>query len=176
MRSSFSTATPTCQMRRRPQQPSVPSTAGGREGLSRSRILRRTAHEIRRAGRIRPSLRDRPRTRPSCAEAARHRAESAPPAAGTSRRGEPAVGPARTTGRLFRRRLGPHHRAAALVEDRDVAQAMRAAASVGDDRLQRMGQGFVNPETFTHGTSAQRVQWFRRGFDSGKVSSCATFR
>jgi predicted metalloprotease len=63
-----------------------------------------------------------------------------------------------------------------IVEDRDVAQAMRAAASVGDDRLQRMGQGFVNPETFTHGTSAQRVQWFRRGFDSGKVSSCATFR
>jgi predicted metalloprotease len=63
-----------------------------------------------------------------------------------------------------------------LMGDRDVAAAMRAAAAVGDDRLQRLGQGFVNSETFTHGTSAQRVEWFRRGFDSGKVSSCATFR
>ncbi len=63
-----------------------------------------------------------------------------------------------------------------LVSDRDVAAAMRAAAAVGDDRLQRMGRGYVNPETFTHGTSAQRVEWFRRGFESGEVASCATFR
>jgi predicted metalloprotease len=62
------------------------------------------------------------------------------------------------------------------LEDSDVAAAMRAAAAVGDDRLQRMGQGYVNPETFTHGSSAQRVQWFRKGFDSGQVSACATFR
>jgi predicted metalloprotease len=63
-----------------------------------------------------------------------------------------------------------------LLKDRDVAAAMRAAAAVGDDRLQRMGQGFVNPETFTHGTSAQRAEWFRKGFDSGRVSACSTFR
>jgi predicted metalloprotease len=63
-----------------------------------------------------------------------------------------------------------------LVNQSDVTAAMRAAASVGDDRLQRMGQGYVNPESFTHGTSAQRVQWFQRGLDSGKISSCDTFR
>ncbi len=63
-----------------------------------------------------------------------------------------------------------------LVNARDIESEMRAAAAVGDDRLQRMGQGFVNPETFTHGTSAQRVEWFRRGFDSGRVAACATFK
>lgn len=63
-----------------------------------------------------------------------------------------------------------------LVDDRDIASAMRAAAAVGDDRLQRMGRGYVNPETFTHGTSAERVEWFRRGVSSGKVGDCATFR
>jgi len=46
----------------------------------------------------------------------------------------------------------------------------------GDDRLQRMGQGYVNPESFTHGTSAQRVQWFRRGLETGRISACDTFK
>jgi uncharacterized protein len=63
-----------------------------------------------------------------------------------------------------------------LVDKRDVSAAMRAAAAVGDDRLQRMGQGYVNPESFTHGASAQRVQWFRRGLDTGRISSCDTFK
>lgn len=63
-----------------------------------------------------------------------------------------------------------------LVSHSDVSAAMRAAAAVGDDRLQRMGQGYVNPESFTHGTSAERVQWFRRGLDSGRISSCDTFK
>jgi hypothetical protein len=63
-----------------------------------------------------------------------------------------------------------------LTGDRDIAAAMRAAAAVGDDRLQRMGQGVVNPERFTHGTSAERVEWFRRGFESGRVGACGTFR
>src|SRR5580704_12176253 len=62
-----------------------------------------------------------------------------------------------------------------LINQSDVSAAMRAAGAVGDDRLQRMGQGYVNPESFTHGTSAQRVQWFKRGFDSGRISSCNTF-
>jgi predicted metalloprotease len=63
-----------------------------------------------------------------------------------------------------------------IVNQSDVSAAMRAAAAVGDDRLQRMGQGYVNPESFTHGTSAQRVQWFRRGLDTGQISACDTFK
>jgi hypothetical protein len=62
-----------------------------------------------------------------------------------------------------------------LINQSDISAAMRAAAAVGDDRLQRMGQGYVNPESFTHGSSAERVQWFRRGFGSGRISSCSTF-
>jgi len=63
-----------------------------------------------------------------------------------------------------------------IVNQADVSSAMRAAAAVGDDRLQRMGRGYVNPESFTHGTSDQRVHWFRRGFDTGEISACDTFR
>src|SRR5580698_1475562 len=63
-----------------------------------------------------------------------------------------------------------------IVDRSDVSAAMRAAAAVGDDRLQRMGQGYVNPESFTHGTSAERVQWFRRGLDTGQISACDTFK
>jgi predicted metalloprotease len=63
-----------------------------------------------------------------------------------------------------------------IVNQSDVSAAMRAAAAVGDDRLQRMGQGYVNPESFTHGTSAQRVQWFRKGLDAGRISACDTFK
>ncbi|MGD1069921.1 MAG: neutral zinc metallopeptidase [Bryobacteraceae bacterium] len=63
-----------------------------------------------------------------------------------------------------------------LVQQQDINAAMRAAAAVGDDRLQRMGRGFANPETFTHGSSAQRVHWFREGLETGRVSACGTFR
>ncbi len=63
-----------------------------------------------------------------------------------------------------------------IVNQVDVNAAMRAAAAVGDDRLQRMGQGYVNPESFTHGTSVERVQWFRRGFDTGQIAACDTFK
>ena len=59
-----------------------------------------------------------------------------------------------------------------LVNRSDIDAAMRAAGAVGDDRLQRAGRGYANPETFTHGTSAQRVQWFRRGLDTGRIAAC----
>jgi uncharacterized protein len=62
-----------------------------------------------------------------------------------------------------------------LIDRNDVDAAMRAAAAVGDDRLQRASGRAVNPETFTHGSSAQRTQWFERGLDSGKIASCNTF-
>jgi predicted metalloprotease len=62
-----------------------------------------------------------------------------------------------------------------IVDDADVAAGLRAAAAVGDDRLQRLTTGRVSPESFTHGSSAQRTEWFRRGLQSGQVSTCDTF-
>jgi uncharacterized protein len=62
-----------------------------------------------------------------------------------------------------------------ILESGDLEQGLKAASSVGDDTLQRRTQGTVVPDSFTHGTSAQRVRWFRRGFDSGKIDSCDTF-
>jgi predicted metalloprotease len=59
-----------------------------------------------------------------------------------------------------------------LVNRNDLNSALGAAAAVGDDRLQRETRGYVRPDTFTHGTSAQRVSAFRRGLDSGKVAAC----
>ena len=61
------------------------------------------------------------------------------------------------------------------LEDGDIGEGMDAASAVGDDRLQKQSQGVVTPESFTHGTSAQRVRWFRTGFESGRASQCDTF-
>jgi len=63
-----------------------------------------------------------------------------------------------------------------LLDPGDVDAGLKAAAAVGDDRLQRMSTGRVNPETFTHGSSAQRMQWFQRGFQDGNIASCNTFQ
>jgi len=63
-----------------------------------------------------------------------------------------------------------------LLEAGDVDSALRAAAAVGDDRLQKMATGHINPDTFTHGSSAQRTEWFQRGFSDGSIASCNTFQ
>jgi predicted metalloprotease len=62
-----------------------------------------------------------------------------------------------------------------IVEPGDVEEALTAAAAIGDDRIQRQTQGRVAPDSFTHGTSEQRVRWFRRGLDAGNLQSCDTF-
>jgi hypothetical protein len=62
-----------------------------------------------------------------------------------------------------------------ILEPGDLEAGLKAASSVGDDTLQKREQGTVVPDSFTHGTSAQRVSWFRRGFDSGKIDHCDTF-
>jgi predicted metalloprotease len=63
-----------------------------------------------------------------------------------------------------------------ILEPGDLEQGLNAASSVGDDTLQKREQGTVVPDSFTHGTSAQRVGWFRRGFEAGKIDSCDTFK
>jgi len=63
-----------------------------------------------------------------------------------------------------------------ILEPGDLEQGLQAASSVGDDTLQKRMQGTVVPDSFTHGTSAQRVKWFRRGFDSGQIENCDTFK
>jgi uncharacterized protein len=63
-----------------------------------------------------------------------------------------------------------------ILEAGDVESALNAAAAIGDDRIQRMSGRSVQPESFTHGSSAERVAWFKRGFDTGDMDACDTFR
>jgi hypothetical protein len=62
-----------------------------------------------------------------------------------------------------------------LIQPSDIESGIAAAASVGDDRLQRQARGYVTPETFTHGSSAQRVSWFKTGMQTGELRACNTF-
>jgi hypothetical protein len=66
-------------------------------------------------------------------------------------------------------------RARQILEQGDVEEALNAASQIGDDTLQRKSRGTVVPESFTHGTSAQRVSWFKRGFETGSPDQCGTF-
>lgn len=70
-----------------------------------------------------------------------------------------------------------HHadRTKNLVEPGDIDEALNAASQIGDDRLQKRQRGYITPDSFTHGTSAQRVNWFRRGYETGNPNSCETF-
>ncbi|HJY37337.1 MAG TPA: neutral zinc metallopeptidase [Steroidobacteraceae bacterium] len=62
-----------------------------------------------------------------------------------------------------------------LLESGDIEEGLNAAAAIGDDRLQKQSRGYVSPESFTHGSSEQRVRWFKRGFETGQMESCDTF-
>jgi predicted metalloprotease len=68
-----------------------------------------------------------------------------------------------------------HVQAKAKLDPGDVDEGLRAASAIGDDTLQRQARGQVVPETFTHGSSAQRVHWFKQGMTTGKMESCNTF-
>jgi predicted metalloprotease len=70
-----------------------------------------------------------------------------------------------------------HHaeRARQILEEGDVEEALAAAAAIGDDRLQERSRGYAVPDSFTHGTSAQRVKWFRKGLQTGDVMAGDTF-
>ncbi|MCP3866798.1 MAG: flagellar biosynthesis protein FlgM [Gammaproteobacteria bacterium] len=62
-----------------------------------------------------------------------------------------------------------------ILEQGDVEEALNAASAIGDDRLQKQGRGYVTPDSFTHGSSAQRVKWFKRGLQKGSIQACNTF-
>jgi predicted metalloprotease len=63
-----------------------------------------------------------------------------------------------------------------ILESGDVEEGLNAASAIGDDRLQKQSRGHVSPESFTHGSSAQRVQWFKRGLEQGSLQACDTSR
>lgn len=63
-----------------------------------------------------------------------------------------------------------------IIEPGEIAQALNAASAIGDDRLQQQSQGRIVPESFTHGSSEQRMRWFKRGMDSGDIRQCDTFK
>ena len=73
--------------------------------------------------------------------------------------------------------LWAHHanRSKQILESGDIEEAMTAATAIGDDRLQQQGRGYITPESFTHGTSAQRVRWFKTGLERGEIAACDTF-
>jgi len=68
-----------------------------------------------------------------------------------------------------------NHGQQSFLDQGDIDQALQTASAIGDDRLQRETQGYVVPDAFTHGTSAQRKRWFLNCFNSGKISDCNTF-
>ena len=71
-----------------------------------------------------------------------------------------------------------HHadRTRSILEEGDIEEALNAASAIGDDRLQRQSRGYVTPDSFTHGSSEQRVRWFRKGINTGDIGQCNTFK
>ena len=69
-----------------------------------------------------------------------------------------------------------HSKDRLAIDDSDIAQALKTASAIGDDRLQQQSRGRVVPDSFTHGTSEQRQSWFTRGWKSGDINQCNTFQ
>ena len=104
--------------------------------------------------------------------------EQGQPAAPAERAdGQPAIGDDGAAGRLLRRRLGAHtNERQKILEDGDIEEGLNAASAVGDDRIQKATRGYVVPDAFTHGSSQQRMRWFKQGLQTGDVNSCDTFQ
>lgn len=122
---------------------------------------------------------DRPRGRPPRAEPDGHLGQDqrSPPARRAHGGRQRPVGTPGTAGGLLRRGLGqPCTAAAELAGAGRHRGSLNAANAIGDDRLQRQGRGMVVPDSFTHGSSAQRMRWFKTGFESGSPASCDTFK
>ena len=121
-------------------------------------------------------LRDRPRGRPSRAEPARHPARGRPAApAGEPREANELSVRLELQADCYAGVWAHDAEAKGILEVGDIDEALNAAAQIGDDTLQRRSQGYVVPDSFTHGTSAQRSQWFKRGYQQGSVDTCDTF-
>jgi len=67
------------------------------------------------------------------------------------------------------------HKARNIIEQGDVQEALNAASAIGDDRLQQQSRGYITPDSFTHGSSEQRVRWFNKGIRAGDINQCNTF-
>lgn len=151
--------------------------SGRREAIHRPVVPRATSEQTRRPRRLRPGLRHRSRGRPPRAEPARHFRQGQRASRPSGRgRVQPDVGADGIAGRFLCQGWAHHAKKARdLLEQGDIEEAIGAAEAIGYDRLQRKSQGYLVPDSFTHGTSEQRVRWFRRGFETGDMEQGDTF-
>ena len=129
------------------------------------------------AGRLRPGVRHRPRGRPPRPEPHGHHRQGAACAGGSARPSTTACRSGLELQADFLAGVWAHHTARMkhLLEEGDIEEALAAASAIGDDKLQQESQGRVVPDSFTHGTSEQRVRWFRLGYETGELERGDTF-